>query len=329
MVADHTPSVARAARLYAAAGWPVLPLHDVAAGVCSCPAAGDCRVGGKHPRSRRGFKQATTDLTVIHGWWRRWPNANIGIATGGVGGLVVVDVDGPVGRHSWRGLTAQHGAGPETATAVTPHGAHRWYRTPEGLSVPRRIGAIGGHVDVLGDGGYAVAPPSVIGREHPDRHDGQCAGRYEWTSPAARLAPLPGWVAEAANRRQQAAAGVEQATPAHVRTAMSADSRGYGQTALAGEVARVANAKAADSNRNNTLNAAAYRLGRLVGGGELDLGVAERGLREAAQACGLMADDGERQVLATIRSGLDAGAMNPRQRPRRQRSADTRTLRLM
>src|ERR1039457_6496513 len=81
-----------AAAWYAKHGFPVFPVHTVTGGKCSCEAP-ECDHPGKHPRTMRGFKEATTDLQRIAGWWRRWPDANIGIATGKASGLLVVDVD--------------------------------------------------------------------------------------------------------------------------------------------------------------------------------------------------------------------------------------------
>src|SRR4051812_4350020 len=77
---------------YAAARIPVMPLHTVRpGGVCSCGAGPDCTSPGKHPRLRHGLSEATTAAALIRRWWQRWPDANIGLATGGV--LDVCDID--------------------------------------------------------------------------------------------------------------------------------------------------------------------------------------------------------------------------------------------
>jgi putative DNA primase/helicase len=79
---------------FAGRKWHVFPLHSVRDGRCSC--GHDCgKNAGKHPRLKGGFKVATTDAAQIEAWWRKWPDANIGIATGAISGVVVVDVDGP------------------------------------------------------------------------------------------------------------------------------------------------------------------------------------------------------------------------------------------
>lgn len=85
--------------------------------------------------------------------------------------------------------------------------------------------------------------------------------------------------------------------------------RGYAQTALDREVERVTTAS--NGHRNHSLNRAAYSLGQLVAGGELDRAAVEQQLVAAGELVGLEA----REIAATIRSGLDAGARQPRTVP--------------
>jgi hypothetical protein len=77
---------------YAAQGWSVFPLHSPQNGQCSCGRL-DCTSPAKHPRTANGLKDATTDPERIREWWKRWPDANIGVVTGRASGVVVVDVD--------------------------------------------------------------------------------------------------------------------------------------------------------------------------------------------------------------------------------------------
>ena len=72
---------------------------------------------------------------------------------------------------------------------------------------------------------------------------------------------------------------------------------------------------APDSGRNNQLNRASFCLHQLVAGGELDAGEVERALLDAATANRLVAEDGLRQTMATIRSGARAGLQHPRSPP--------------
>ncbi|HXA27645.1 MAG TPA: bifunctional DNA primase/polymerase [Candidatus Angelobacter sp.] len=135
---------------YAARGWPVLPLHTPHAHGCSCCSL-DCTSSGKHPRTQHGAVTATTRTQVISAWWRRWPDANVGVATGGA--LAVLDVDGARGLRSVRGRTL-----PPTLTVATGSGFHYYFRTTRAL--PCRVGLLPS-VDVRGVGGYVVAPPSL------------------------------------------------------------------------------------------------------------------------------------------------------------------------
>ncbi len=73
------PPMLEHALAYAGHGWAVFPLHSVEAGRCSC-GKGNCKRAGKHPRTPKGFKDASTDQAVIRQWWDNSPTANIGIA---------------------------------------------------------------------------------------------------------------------------------------------------------------------------------------------------------------------------------------------------------
>ncbi len=117
---------------------------------------------GKAPLTANGFKDASIDPRKIMEWWTQWPDANIGIATGKISGLFVVDVDGDIPQG-----TLQL---PDTPTVVTGKGKHYYYRYVEGLEISNSQKINGLPVDIRGDGGYVVAPPSI----HPN------GGRYEF-----------------------------------------------------------------------------------------------------------------------------------------------------
>jgi putative DNA primase/helicase len=74
-------------------GWHVIPVFEVKDGCCACAAGKNCKRPGKHPRTRNGVHDATTDPDQIRKWWRIWPNANIGVATGCISGILVIDAD--------------------------------------------------------------------------------------------------------------------------------------------------------------------------------------------------------------------------------------------
>ena len=81
------PSTLEAALSYARKGWQVLPLHSIRPdGGCTCGNPG-CGSPGKHPRTQHGVKDATTDEKLIRTWWSRWPDANVGVATGPASGI--------------------------------------------------------------------------------------------------------------------------------------------------------------------------------------------------------------------------------------------------
>ena len=171
-----------AALWYQQRDWSVFPVHTVKNGQCSCGKP-ECKSAGKHPRTRNGLKDATTDEATIRQWWKRWPDANVGIVTGRISGLVALDVDGEQGRASVRGFTL-----PATATVQTGKGLHYYFAHP-GFHVANAVGFLPG-LDVRADGGYVVAPPSI----HPS------GARYEWApnlSPVeVDLAPCPAWMLE-------------------------------------------------------------------------------------------------------------------------------------
>lgn len=128
----------------------------------------------KRPLTRNGCKDASIDTSTIDAWWAKWPNANIGIATGAAsGGLVVIDIDiddakGEDGGVFLRRWEREHGELPETAQALTGRGGmHMLYRCMEEIRNSANP-AVG--IDVRGEGGYIVAPPSI----HPN------GNRYEW-----------------------------------------------------------------------------------------------------------------------------------------------------
>lgn len=129
-----------------------------------------CAPGGKQPLTSHGFQDATTDLDRVRAWWRRTPQANIGVPTGTASGMVVVDVDVHPSGTGFPAFTRAQSAGLVTGWAWlvrTPSGGIHAYFPAGGAEqrcwqVPRR------HVDFRGDGGYIVVPPSRVTGEHGD-----------------------------------------------------------------------------------------------------------------------------------------------------------------
>lgn len=172
-VDDHPRASTRAPRaiidwaLYYAEtlGWAVFPVHSVRQGICSCGSAA-CTSPGKHPRTRAGVKDATAAPEAVRAWWRRWPDANIGIATGRASGLLVIDIDPRhYGDESYADLLSEAGLDrlPDSLQCLTGGGGwHDYFRIPIAANV-RNAANVRGHqgVDIRGTGGYVIAPPSI------------------------------------------------------------------------------------------------------------------------------------------------------------------------
>ena len=170
---------------YAKRGWKVIPLHTPdAQGKCSCRKA-DCGSVGKHPRTMNGLKDATTDENKIRGWWDMWPDANIGIATGAASNLVVLDVDPRHdGDKTLAVLEDDYGQLPPTSYSRTGgDGMHYLFSYPD-AEIKNSAGRLGAGLDIRGEGGYIVAPPSLH----------QSGKRYAWAEAEVSLAQMPDWM---------------------------------------------------------------------------------------------------------------------------------------
>jgi len=143
---------------YVADGYRVFPLHTVMAeGDCTCGRR-ECASIGKHPRTEHGMKDASTDQGQVRRWWQTFPRSNIGLATGN--GLVVIDIDP---RHGGSLEALKEIAPlPKTTSVQTGGGGWHLYFTYNAQgSIPNSAGLLGEGIDVRGDGGYVVAPPSL------------------------------------------------------------------------------------------------------------------------------------------------------------------------
>ena len=184
----------KAALSYANKGFHVFPVHGIRPdGRCTCNQTGGCSPG-KHPIPLNGFKAATTDHTQISQWWERFPDANIGVATGPASGLFVVDLDGEDGVREFEAIFGQIEA-PTVATGGK--GKHLWFSYPRGVDLRNGAKLHGIPVDVRGDGGYVVAPPS--------KHIS--GGAYQWIKGLADLPDIPkdliDWILSSKDRKIQ------------------------------------------------------------------------------------------------------------------------------
>ncbi|MCC6610516.1 MAG: bifunctional DNA primase/polymerase [Burkholderiales bacterium] len=171
MSAEPSPILV-AARACLARGWSIVPVE----------------ARGKRPVvAWLEFQHRRPTPDEVEQWFGRRRDANLGIVTGAVSGLVVIDVDPRHGGEaSLAALAAEYGPLERTIEATTGGGGRHYYFAHPGGTVPNRVGFAPG-MDLRGDGGLVVAPPSV----HPNGR------RYTWVpghSPdEARLAPIPRW----------------------------------------------------------------------------------------------------------------------------------------
>jgi len=208
----------------------------------------------------------------------------VGLRTGAPSRLVVIDIDPDHGGDdSLEKLIDHHGALPGARTIRTGSGGtHLYFRHP-GHSVPNSAGKLGAGIDVRGDGGYVIAPPS--------RHRN---GRLYVVARQGGVVPeLPPWV-EAALRPAPALTSSRD-------TSVPRDATAWGRAALEGEVERLRHAQ--PGARNDTLNRVAFRLGQVINRGALAEHDVEPLLIQEGIALGLR----EREVVTTVASALRAG----------------------
>jgi Bifunctional DNA primase/polymerase, N-terminal/Primase C terminal 1 (PriCT-1) len=125
-------------------------------GMCIFP----CRPRDKRPATAHGLKDVTHDLAMIRQWWKAEPACNIGIATGAASKVFAIDIDGLDAEAELRNLEAKHGALPATVEALTARGRHVYFQMPE-MPIANSAGKIAPGIDVRGDDGYVLAPPSA------------------------------------------------------------------------------------------------------------------------------------------------------------------------
>lgn len=282
----NAPNLAAAAERLGASAIPVFP----------------CVPGGKRPLTAHGFQDASTDRDVINVWWRRHPDANIGVPTGSVGGIDVVDVDVHRTGSGYAALERARKAGFVEGwvwLVRTPSGGlhayflHAAEREQRSWQVPSK------HVDFRGDGGYIIVPPSQVSGE-----DGLTRS-YQQIAIAERHRPQP---VDAAGLRGFLDPPRPMRPPADLPPA------GVRPEKLAAWVA-----SRPEGGRNGGLFWAACRMAETGH----DLSATTSLLGEAAYTAGLPA----REALATIRSAYRAAArLGPPREPRPAQSVEAVAL---
>ncbi len=180
---ENLEDTEQAARKFTEKGIPVFPAHDVTTGKCSCFNGASCESPGKHPRSKGWQDIATTDPAQVAAWKRSFPNANYAAATGKAAGVIVLDVDPEKGGGESLGkLIDLHGPFDETLTTLTGGGGfHAFFKYPDGIEIKNSTSKIAPGLDVRGDGGLVIIPPSLhaSGRRY-QLIDGPIADAPKW-----------------------------------------------------------------------------------------------------------------------------------------------------
>ena len=163
-----TPGTLDAALGYAARGWRVVPILP----------------GEKRPALNDWVNKATTDTDLITEWWEAHPDHGIGLVTGRESGIFVVDIDGEKGAATLRELEAKHGNLPPTFSVKTGGGYHLYFRYPDFEIRNDAAKRLGPGLDIRGEGGQVVAPPTI----HPSGEP------YRWLDEFGQIADAPEWL---------------------------------------------------------------------------------------------------------------------------------------
>lgn len=274
----------------------------------------------KKPFGRtEGLKSATRDDNLVRGWWlgteplplkpdeanrapvKAGPTANIGIATGAMAGFWVLDLDGEEAEAGLAALVAVHGPLPPTVEQSTGKGRHLCFAWDPAVGIRNSAGKIGPKIDVRGEGGYIVAPPSI----HP-------SGRqYAWTPGHApgemAFAAAPNWLVKLALPVDAPA----QATRPAQRVVIEGRATSYGEACLTTAVRMIAGA--APGQQQDRLWGYACFVGSLVGGREIERDYARDALIAAGEA---MTPAGKpwlrKEIESHVERGLAKGELHPR-----------------
>lgn len=269
----------------------------------------------------RGCHDATLDIETIEGWWKRCPKANVGIATGPISGIWVLDIDPFTSEMAadWiKAMEERHGPLPPTPEAKTLKGGrHLVFKWNPDYPVGNRCeprdseGQKIRGLDARGDGGYIVAPPSHVRQ----MKDGKLwEGDYQWLA-GKKLSDIPPpdapqWLLDVIVHKKQAQTQVDFVP----RERREGDGFRYGHKALDEECREIITAQ--PGGQNNQIVSSSYKIGQLVAGGEIPHDEARDALINAA-----MAIPGQSKDLAYITDAVDrafvAGQGNARSAPAR------------
>jgi putative DNA primase/helicase len=323
-------TVCEKALYMAEVGSMILPIHGFVDGECTCGVkhAADSNSIAKHPVISSWPEKATSDPTVVGDWLNGRPDTNYGIFCEG-SGYLVLDID--VRHGGWESFelldketgyclpaTVEVETGLYSRQGQKQRGAHKYYRLPPGYTFPanlKRLGCPG--IDIKVDG-YVLGPGS--------RH--KSGATYEFKAGHApweiALAELPKSILEDIARKGKRQARSERKSPlgdgawesrwAGLLT-QEVTNTPYAEKALfrsCSEIKRMVHGE----GRNNALNAKAYSLGRLIGGGQLSFVDCRQRLMEAARTSykGEWAykQEAVELVLREWGGGFEIGAIDPK-----------------
>ncbi|WP_084080249.1 bifunctional DNA primase/polymerase [Edaphobacter aggregans] len=167
-ISEPTASLEDVLRL-AARGWRIHP----------------CKARDKVPFLTNWQDKATCDPSIIEQWSITYRDCNWAVKTGADSGIWVLDCDGEKGANSLSEMTGSHGdLWLKTLTAITSNGQHSYFENPPDIRIRNSVEKLRPGLDVRGDGGYVIAPPSL----HPSGR------RYRWANPDAAVLPTPEWL---------------------------------------------------------------------------------------------------------------------------------------
>ena len=217
----------------------------------------------KAPYTGRGFYDASLDPKIIAQWWRRWPDALIGMPTGQMSRRWVLDID--VKDDSANGFDTLEDLGhavlPEAPMAHTARGGRHVNYDAGDRELRSSVGQIGPGLDVRGEGGYVILPSPGSG------YWWDPLWNFETVVPVA----APDWLWPPQPSR-----------PPLDRNAMKPVTGLclYGKAAIDGAVRAIISAK--NQSQEHTLNAEAFSIGTLAGAGVVPGDIALRALLFAA-----------------------------------------------
>jgi len=318
--------------LYLAAnlGWKIFKVHGIVDGKCTCgaPHDKDSEKAGKHPAIASWQTEATSDLDKLSSWFKGRNDLNYGIFMEG-SDLVAIDIDVKSGGwSSWDQLedrcmydflpTIEIQSGVKEFKGASTRGAHKYYLAPKNFKFTSNLSKAGFPGIDLKHNGYVLGPGS--------RH--WSGVQYEWLeghSPwEVELKTLPehalGYMGRAtkgmrlySNRSSIGDEEWQEKWESLIRSIVEATP--YAKTTLRNICAELAK-MTPGSGRNNALNAAAFSMGRLIGGGQIGFEECRVALRSAIEKAYqrefLVKESAVDNTLRVWSGGFECGAMEPK-----------------